>query len=61
MNMNRTATIMTALVALVALSACESRTASLVTIQTASIQWDEVTAADATAHAPKNANLIFMR
>ncbi len=59
--MNRTASIVTALVALFALSACESKTASLGNIQTASIQWDEVTAADATAHAPKNANLIFMR
>lgn len=59
--MKRTAVCLSALMALMALTACDSKTASLGNIQTASIQWDEIAATDAVGHAPKNANLIFMR
>lgn len=59
--MKRTATILLLLASMFATAACESQTASLSGFQTASINWDEVTAAENMAHAPKNANLIFMR
>lgn len=60
--MNRTASLVTALMALLALTACDSKTASLTSIQTASIHWDEIAANnDTVARAPQNANLIFMR
>jgi hypothetical protein len=50
-----------ALMALMALAACETKTASLQTQQTAAIQWDDLVAADQVAYAPRNSNLIFMR
>lgn len=59
--MKRSALFLSALIAMLALSACDSKTASLGNIQTASIQWDEIAATDGVGHAPKNANLIFMR
>lgn len=50
-----------ALMALTVLAACETKTANLQTQQTASVQWDDLVAADSVAYAPRNANLIFMR
>lgn len=59
--MNRNLKLMTMLVALLAVTACESKTASISSERSASIAWDEIASADSVAHAPKNANLIFMR
>lgn len=59
--MKRNLKLMTILVALLAVTACETKTASQGTMRSASIAWDEIASADAVAHAPKNANLIFMR
>lgn len=59
--MKRSTKLMTAVVALLALAACDNKTASSRSMQTAAIAWDEIASSDAVAHAPKNANLIFMR
>jgi hypothetical protein len=46
----------------VALTACDSRTASLSSTNSAAIHWDEIAAnTDVVGNAPKNASLIFMR
>lgn len=52
---------MLGLTALLATAACDTKTASLDTMQTASINWDEVTASDQVASVPGNYKLIFMR
>ncbi len=59
--MERCKTLMLATVMLLALAACDNKTASSGRMQTASIAWDEIASADRVAHAPTNANLIFMR
>ncbi len=46
----------------IALTACDTRTASLSSTNSAAIHWDEIAAnTDVVGHAPKNASLIFMR
>ena len=42
-------------------TACDSKTASLRTQQTASVEWDVVMASDQVATPSRNTNLIFMR
>lgn len=60
--MKQTTKLTIALMALLAMSACEGRNAARAGFQTASIQWDEIAATtESVGHAPKNANLIFMR
>lgn len=49
------------LMALLATAACDSKSASLGTMQTASIDWDQVAASEQVASAPRNYSLIFMR
>ena len=58
--MNRFTKAILALAALAGLAACDSKTASSNSFQTASIQWDVITASEGMG-TMRNQNLIAMR